>query len=237
MKTKICLPITESTENAVLDEAKAVREAIPDLVELRADFLDYVEDTAKVVDTLKELKKIVGETGVIFTYRSKSQGGNGGLEPEKVAAILTVAAASSYVTYVDVELKFFEDSASLIKSIKSKGVKVIASHHDFNETPKKKDMYGILKEMRDKGADVCKLAVMPNSEVDVLKLMKVSAEFKEEYPDQRIITMSMGKLGVVSRLGCILSGSDVTFASRQKASAPGQIDIKKLKDILEVVEG
>lgn len=237
MKTKICLPITESTEKAVLAEAKAVKEAAPDLVELRADFLEYEENAKEVVDTLKALKDIVGSMDVIFTYRSKSQGGNGGLPPEKVAALLAVAAASSYVSYVDVELKFFENAAELIAELKEKGVRVIASHHDFNCTPKKKEMLGILSEMKDAGASVCKLAVMPKSELDVLKLMKVSAEFKEENPKQPIITMSMGKLGAISRMGCSVSGSEVTFASREKASAPGQIDIKKLRDILEVVEG
>ena len=45
-------------------------------------------------------------------------------------------------------------------------------------------------------ADIVKLAVMPQNMEDVLKLLSVTYEFKEENPDTPVITMSMGKMGM-----------------------------------------
>ena len=55
------------------------------------------------------------------------------------------------------------------------------------------------------------------------------------YPNQLLITMSMGKLGMVSRISGELFGSCVTFAAGKKASAPGQIAMDDLKNILQIL--
>ena len=50
------------------------------------------------------------------------------------------------------------------------------------------------------------------------------------------MTMSMGKLGQVSRLASDLMGSSWTFASVDEESAPGQIglaDMFKVREILD----
>lgn len=54
-----------------------------------------------------------------------------------------------------------------------------------------------------------------------------------------LITMSMGELGMVTRLSGHLTGSVMTFGAltTEKASAPGQIPIKELKQILTTLNG
>ena len=98
---------------------------------------------------------------------------------------------------------FFEEehpARKKIRKLHKQGLKVIASHHDFYETPDREVMKMLLEQMCAGGADIVKLAVMPQNMEDVLKLLSVTYEFKEENPDTPVITMSMGKMGMISRL-------------------------------------
>ena len=63
------------------------------------------------------------------------------------------------------------------------GVSVIASHHDFEQTPSPEVMKMLLEKMCAGGADIVKLAVMPQNYKDVLNLLDVTAQFREENPD------------------------------------------------------
>ena len=78
------------------------------------------------------------------------------------------------------------------------------------------------------GADVAKIAVMPQSREDVMTLMEVTMEADHSL-DIPVVTMSMGRLGVLSRLAGTLTGSAMTFASVGEASAPGQIPIEQMR--------
>ena len=89
--------------------------------------------------------------------------------------------------------------------------------------------------MQDLGADILKIAVMPNDKKDVLKLLAATEEMANEYADRPIITMSMAGTGVISRLCGEVFGSAVTFGSAKKASAPGQIDVEDLNQVLNLL--
>ena len=69
------------------------------------------------------------------------------------------------------------------------------------------------------GADICKIAVMPQSASDVLELLAATEE-RARVSDAPLITMSMGKLGAVSRVCGELVGSCLTFGMLESASAP-----------------
>ena len=96
-------------------------------------------------------------------------------------------------------------------------------------------MYTLLAQMYAGGADIVKLAAMPQSAGDVLALLEVTARFREEHPDVPVITMSMGKLGSISRLCGETFGSCMTFGAHKKASAPGQYEMNRLLGILDAI--
>ncbi|MBK4329426.1 type I 3-dehydroquinate dehydratase, partial [Enterobacter hormaechei] len=50
-----------------------------------------------------------------------------------------------------------------------------------------------------------------------------------------LITMSMGKSGGVSRVTGRLFGSAMTFGTVGQASAPGQIAIAKLREVMDTL--
>ena len=85
-----------------------------------------------------------------------------------------------------------------------------------------------LTRMQEMGADVAKIAVMPQSREDVMTLMEATMEADHSL-DIPVVTMSMGRLGVLSRLAGTLTGSAMTFASVGEASAPGQIPIEQMR--------
>ena len=128
-----------------------------------------------------------------------------------------------------------EKPAKFLKQLQKEGQYVIASHHDFHETPGQEVMDMLLEEMYQGGADVVKLAVMPNSITDVVHLLMSTAVFHEKYPQVPVITISMGKEGVISRICGESFGSCITFGADQKASAPGQMNVTDLELILKKI--
>ena len=86
--------------------------------------------------------------------------------------------------------------------------------------------------MQDLGCDLAKYVVMPQTEQDALTLLAATLEMKEEHPRPPVITMSMGAMGAVTRIGGGRFGSAVTFATAGPASAPGQLPADLLAQVL-----
>ena len=45
----------------------------------------------------------------------------------------------------------------------------------------------------------------------------------------------MGPLGIISRISCELFGSCMTYASHKAQSAPGQIDVTFVKELIKIM--
>ena len=119
--------------------------------------------------------------------------------------------------------------------MRKKNKKVIISHHEFNETPNIDILENIFIEMFSLKADAVKIAVMPLNAEDVLKIFELTYRVKSKYPNIPLITISMGKLGVISRIAGGVFGSSLTFGTVRKESAPGQIEVEKLEKIMNVI--
>ena len=140
------------------------------------------------------------------------------------------------VDLVDVELFTGDEIVKdIVETAHNNGVKVVMSNHDFFKTPAKEEIISRLCKMQDLGADLPKIAVMPNTSEDVVTLLAATEEMSTKHANRPIITMSMGGLGLVSRLAGETFGSALTFGAAKAASAPGQISVDKLATILEVM--
>ena len=71
---------------------------------------------------------------------------------------------------------------------------------------------------------------------EVFDQMLEFSNFKAFNPEQEFVTMSMGKLGRLSRLAGDLVGSSWTFASLDNTSAPGQVALADMCRIREVLD-
>ena len=233
---KICVPIVGKKINEILDQAKHICDIGADVVEWRVDWFEKVEDYESVENAAKQLRNILGETPILFTFRTAKEGGERTIAPEVYVELNEKIAKSGYVDLVDVEA-FTGDVyvEKVIKTAHECGVKVIASNHDFQKTPPKDELIARMKKMQDLGADIPKIAVMPQSKEDLLTLLSATEEMARCYADRPIITMSMAGTGVLSRLCGEVFGSALTFGAAGKASAPGQIDVEELRTVLGVL--
>ncbi len=235
---KICVPIVGVTKEAILDEARAITKLPADVVEWRIDWFENVFDFDKLVDVLKDLRGVLGDTPILMTFRTSKEGGEKAIEDEVYADINIKAAQTGYVDLVDVEVFTGDEIVKkIIDGAHAAGVKVVASNHDFFKTPDKDDIVGRLRKMQDLGADIPKIAVMPQNKKDVLTLLAATEEMANEYADRPIITMSMAGTGVISRLAGEVFGSALTFGAAAKASAPGQMGVEDLKQVLTLLHG
>lgn len=233
---KICVPIVGITKEDIINEAKTFDTIPADIAEWRADWFEHVFDIEKVKEVLAELRAVLKETPLLFTFRTSKEGGEKSLEPEAYAALNKAAAETGYVDLVDVEA-FTGDHIvrDIIDTVHPYGVKVIASNHDFDKTPDKEDIIQRLCKMQALGADISKIAVMPQNQEDVLTLLAATEEMNRKYADRPIITMSMSKTGVISRLCGEIFGSALTFGAARKASAPGQMSVEDLAQALSIL--
>ena len=234
-KPVICVSVMGSQKYDIVEEVKRLVGKGTQMIEWRVDAFEGVESPNAVREVLKEIAPLIKETILVFTFRSKEQGGMRSLNKEKIFDLHQVAAESKVVDFIDVEYFYIEDADEEIYHLQTMGTKIITSHHDFHETPSSDVLYMLLEQMRHSNADIVKLAVMPQCEEDVLRLLMETNRFHQRYPKQPLITMSMGKLGAISRISGELFGSCVTFAAGKNASAPGQISMDKMEEFLDVL--
>lgn len=116
---------------------------------------------------------------------------------------------------------FEQELPSLISYVHKTSGKVILSSHDFQKTPTCGELLKRLEKMEELGADISKIAVMPQSRKDVLTLLSVTEE-RSRHALRPVITMSMSETGLISRLAGEVFGSAVTFGSVTNASAPAR---------------
>mgnify|MGYP005800969339 FL=1 len=233
---KICVPIVGVTKEEIITEAKTFDSIPVDVVEWRVDWFENVFEFDKVEDVLKDLREALGDTPILFTFRTSKEGGEKAIEPEPYKELNIKAAQSGYVDLVDVEVFTGDDIVKeIVKNAHACGVKVVASNHDFDKTPEKAEIVKRLRKMQELDADIPKIAVMPNCKKDVLTLLSATEEMYTEYADRPIITMSMAGTGVISRLCGEVFGSALTFGAAKKASAPGQMGVEDLKIVLELL--
>lgn len=232
---KICVPIVGKTRDEILETAKEILNSPADLIEWRVDWFESVFDIEEVKDVLADLRTILGEIPILFTFRTKAEGGEKEISYEQYSKLAKEVASTSMADLIDVEV-FIDDSVEeLVAELQEQDVKVVGSNHDFAKTPDKEEIVHRLCYMQDIGVDISKIAVMPQCKKDVLTLLCATEEMATEHADRPIVTMSMAGIGAVSRVTGEIFGSAITFGALQKASAPGQIQVEELKKTLEIM--
>ncbi len=226
---KIAVPITGATTTEIIDQANQIKKANPDVVEWRIDYFEGVTDQNKLKDAAQKLRTALDGMALLTTFRTKSEGGETDLDDANYFKIGSWIVDFELTDALDIELYHDQQEVDkLIDKAYKKQIVVIMSNHHFDKTPSQEEILTTLTKMADRGADVAKVAVMPNSSEDVLTLLTATnkATKKLEIP---VITMSMGDLGKVSRISGEVFGSSLTFGAVGAASAPGQISIENLR--------
>ena len=209
-----------------------------DIIEWRADYL-VKDDILTVAPAIFE--KFSGHE-VIFTLRTEKEGGNISLSNEDYLAIIRDIAALYQPDYIDFEYFSYRDVLEEMYDFSN----LILSYHNFEETPE--NLMEVFSELTALAPRVVKIAVMPKNEQDVLDLMNYTRGFKTLNPNQEYVTMSMSKLGRISRLAADLIGSSWTFLPKKEVALlnkqrarlekflGGIEDMPRIPDIIYIVD-
>ncbi|HEW7714577.1 TPA: type I 3-dehydroquinate dehydratase [Streptococcus pneumoniae] len=212
-----------------LEEAQALdatRYLDADIIEWRADYLPK-EAILQVAPAIFE--KFAGRE-LVFTLRTRSEGGEIDLSPEEYIHLIKEVAQFYQPDYIDFEYYSYKDVFEEMLDFPN----LVLSYHNFQETPE--NMMEILSELTILNPKLVKVAVMAHTEQDVLDLMNYTRGFKTLNPEQEHVTISMGKVGKVSRITADVTGSSWSFASLDEVSAPGQISLASMKKIREILD-
>jgi len=222
----ICLTTTENTLTKALKQVERNKSYI-DMVELRLDLLEEGElASAQIFPRLCALPTIA-------TYRRVCDGGKSQMSDKARMTNLRKIVLQGDFSYVDIEedvkksdlkIKGEEDSPKydFENELKQKGIKIIRSFHDMEKLPA--NLFSLVTKLAKKG-DIPKVAVTPNTIIDVVTLFKMNEELKDI---KEKIIIGMGDFGVCTRILYKKVGSMLTFASEDEI-APGQLSAKTLK--------
>jgi 3-dehydroquinate dehydratase-1 len=233
----ICTPLIGKNQTLVLDELTRVLSKEPDLVEWRVDFFQDIANVREVLQTAAKIREIAVNIPILFTIRSAKEGGQPiALFEEQVVELYAAACKSKSIDLIDFELNNPQEHLLYLrKAAVENAVKLILSYHNFESTPSPESIRLKFREAERLGADIAKIAVMPNNLEDVLILLNLTLE-AQNFLEIPVISIAMGEYGSLTRMFGWVFGSAVTFAVGEKSSAPGQVPIEDLKTVLAITQ-
>lgn len=232
----VCVPLTAQTEEKLLEEARTVAALQPDMIEVRADFWDFIEDTNAALAMLRKINEIFGDTPILLTVRIKAERGFKDVPEAAKFAFYKGAAREKLADLIDVELAYGPEKIQAFKKeIAGSGIPLVVAHHDMKATPSSEEIQKILEREIAAGGDVAKIVVKPNSEEDVLTFLNGTLGFRRAHPEYPIIASGSGDVGRITRLIGGLNGIDLTFASGVKGSNPTQMPVPVVREAFEVI--
>lgn len=233
----VCTPLVGHTLDDILAELAVVCPKQPDVLEWRVDYFEQIGDAALVISAAAAIKAAAGNRPLLFTRRSSSEGGEKiALTEAQVIALYESVCASKTIDLIDYELANDADNIARVRAAaQANGIGLVLSFHDFSCTPDVQTLVATFLRAEQLGADVAKVAVMPRNLDDVLTLLAATRAASQQL-HIALIAMSMGPLGVVTRMVGSVFGSALTFAVGAAASAPGQLPIEDLNTVLTVLD-
>lgn len=221
----LTLSDVQKTDNENIKEALQFKDYF-DIIEYRADLTTGDIDFYK--SEINFIKSTFPNKEILFTYRIEDPSGSAKIAMDAYFELCKSVIEQKLCDIIDLELMMYEDYMDkLLVLARANDIRVLISHHEYQFTPRIKDMMAIYNRMIKLDADYCKLAVEPKDGKDVLNLMSAVYETKQNC-DLNIIGIAMEEIGKITRVACGVFGSSMTFGYVGKPIAPGQIHIKDL---------
>jgi 3-dehydroquinate dehydratase / shikimate dehydrogenase len=224
----LCIPICAQTTDAAL--------ALMEQAEPLADCLELRIDQIRDCNLEQLMKRRRPGTGILVTNRSKAEGG-GFLSSERERIALLKQAVALGADLVDIEAS---TAKPLLKELKTeiekhgRRTRWIVSSHDLESTPSESALQKRFNACTKMGADIVKICTYAREMADNLRVLGLIPYARKK--GQGIIAFCMGEKGRISRVMAPLLGSYLSFASLDKGaeSAPGQLTIAEMKEILKI---
>ncbi len=235
----ICVPIVGPTIEDILSQVQEAVQAKVNLIELRPDMwmkdsnISEEEYIPTIVNLVEQVRYKYVDMPMLFTWRTLDEGGETSIRSENYGHLLQAIVDQNLVQAIDVELFAYTDTiGQIIKQAHHQGIQTVMSYHNFHKTLEIDTLHLYAEQMISAGASVIKFALMPTTSEDVLSVLQFTKELTERYPQLPRITMSMGQLGQMTRTCGNVFGNCLTFGTLGQASAPGQVDVNLLQQLL-----
>jgi 3-dehydroquinate dehydratase-1 len=207
-----------------------------DAARAHADAVEFRMDLADA--PLAALDDYDGALPIIATNRDAAEGGEADTPERERLGVLEAASEHDAVAAVDVELSSLTESAgeATAATVRDRGVRVVASVHDFDGTPPRSRLDDLLAAAASHG-DVGKAAVTAHDPGDALAVL--AATHAATARGDRVATMAMGEAGRHTRAVAPLYGSKIGYApvDPAEATAPGQYDLATLATLIDRLGG
>jgi 3-dehydroquinate dehydratase/shikimate dehydrogenase len=200
----LCVSLTPAS----LDDIFSADVSGADCVEVR---LDYLKDPQESIYARWDRLPLP----VIATCRGKERGGEFAGSIEEETRILEHAVRNG-ARFADIDYRFARPIS---------GAEVIGSFHDFAGTPANVD--SVMAQACASPAQIAKVATFVNSWSDNRRLLALTSQ---TWP-KPVIVAGMGDIGQITRVIGPARGSFLSYASSTRASAPGQIDVRDMREV------
>jgi 3-dehydroquinate dehydratase I len=220
--SKICVSIAACDLEQLKIQINQAFNFGADFVEIRFDFLKLsdMEEAVSIANTVNKR--------AVYTLRCPEQGGQfKGKSSERIAWLKKLSLSKPML--LDVELDTIKGNNYLADYLKESDASLLVSWHDFEKTPSNAQLSKVLYEMRKYSQNI-KVVTTAKKTEDSLALL----ELYENTLRVNLIAFAMGEAGVISRLLCVIIGNaPFTYASLEKAIAPGQLTIKQMRKLYD----
>lgn len=217
---RVCVPIRE---NGLAKAKKQIMRA-----NRRADLIEIWLDKIPAGNVCAVIK--ISKRPVIAVCRAKAEKGSfRGSEAARMQMLERAVFAGAQ--FVDVGI---QTAPNLIKNLKkvcvARGAKLIISKHFWDSTPELSSLLLFFKKARKLGADIVKIATTVLQWSDNAVLFELTMRVSESEKNAEIIVVGMGARGKISRIGCPLLGSYLTYVALDEKSktAPGQLTLREV---------
>ncbi|MBT4059812.1 MAG: type I 3-dehydroquinate dehydratase [Euryarchaeota archaeon] len=253
---KVCIVLDGNTVQDVLKQAEQATAEGGEIVEVRFDKL-YVEpvkvtvqkdgvdetsteyvarplDSVDVSTTISQLKKGIDKP-VLFTCRSKSEGGDFPDDEKARIAILKEAILSG-VSWIDLEIEMDAKSRKkLFSAARKSGTTIVASHHSLDSTPSSDEIVKFVESNKDAG-DIIKLCYTCRNYDDALSIFEASWELKNGEHSYALMGQGIG--GDWARLHAPKLSQNIVFTTLRRGftlADKGLINVRDLNIAWEML--
>jgi len=214
------------------DEAKKAEYLGADILEARCDKFD-IKDIKEIPKQVERIKQATTKP-LIGTIRKTVDGGDWyKFKGNDESRYETFKEIMPLVDIVDIE----ENSKikdKLIELTKNHGTKILLSHHNVSQTPKRKEIENLIEKMYKTESDILKLAFLVGDKNDFLNLSGFLIEYMGLDNDKPLSLIPLGYHGRPGRFTFPWLGSCLGYAIPEEKNIH-EVSISKLsKTIMSV---
>lgn len=234
-RKKICISIpivddlakeNNELESPLRDIEKAIQKGA-EMIECRFDFIN---DFTRIEHYLELLSKYKDQS--VYTLRPENEGGKFSNDHAQRISFLQKLIDAKPL-FVDIEYELVSNSDELADIIDNSNTRILVSWHDFAGTPSQDELITLVNKMRVY-SPYLKIVTTAKSVDDSINILSL---YQSVDTHVNLVAFAMGDAGVVSRvLSTVTGDAPFTYASLEKAIAPGQLTIEQMKTFEKLFE-